>query len=443
MGFFDSIFGKNEERNIPVVQTRGEKSVPILQEVEDAQQTLQYLQNKAEVAERRLAEIEERYREETAKKSSELSELERIIAEKIASIIELDEKILLQDFSLYKPLYDFVNVEEYKNRLENIRNEQKEMIKDGVAVLGGENWTVNGSVSKGRKMVNDTKKLLLRAFNGECEFVTWKVKYNNFESCKKRIETAYNAIQKLGVTMSIEISPAYFNLKIEELHLALEYQQAKQREQERRRELREQQREEAALQKEIDEARRKVEKEQAHYFKALSNAKKQLENSVNEEDKEVLTQKISELENQLQEIEKSISDIDYRAANQRAGYVYVISNIGSFGENVYKIGMTRRLEPMERIDELGGASVPFNFDVHALIFSDDAPKLEAALHHAFEKKKLNLINTRREFFSVTLDEIKEVIRANYDKSVEFIDTADAEQFRESQKIRVTEDLGKK
>ena len=129
-----------------------------------------------------------------------------------------------------------------------------------------------------------------------------------------------------------------------------------------------------------------------------------------------------------------MKDIDYREANKKAGYVYIISNIGSFGENVYKIGMTRRLNPMDRVDELGDASVPFKFDVHALIFSDDAPKLESALHHAFESKKVNMINGRREFFRVTLDETKNVVNENYDKTVDFIMIPKAEQYRETQKI---------
>ena len=141
------------------------------------------------------------------------------------------------------------------------------------------------------------------------------------------------------------------------------------------------------------------------------------------------------MEQHLSDIEKSLQDVDYRQANMKAGYVYIISNIGSFGENVYKIGMTRRLDPQDRIDELGDASVPFNFDVHAMIFSDDAPALEAALHRAFEKKKLNMVNHRREFFNVTLDEIKAVIKQNFDKTIEFIDVPDAEQYRISQKMK--------
>ena len=136
-------------------------------------------------------------------------------------------------------------------------------------------------------------------------------------------------------------------------------------------------------------------------------------------------------------IEEEIAQIDYRQANQKAGYVYIISNIGAFGENVYKIGMTRRLEPQERVDELGDASVPFNFDVHAMIFSDNAPALEAALHRTFNDRRLNYINNRREFFHVSLDEIKQVVKENHDKSVEFIDVPPADQYRETVKMRET------
>ena len=144
-----------------------------------------------------------------------------------------------------------------------------------------------------------------------------------------------------------------------------------------------------------------------------------------------IEEKKAEIEGQLQKIDADFKNVDYREANQRAGYVYVISNIGAFGEDIYKIGMTRRLDPMDRVDELGDASVPFDFDVHAMIFSDDAPKLEAALHKAFANRKLNFINQRREFFHVTLEEIKKVVKENFDRSVEFIDIAPAEQYRES------------
>mgnify|MGYP000329211814 FL=1 len=232
---------------------------------------------------------------------------------------------------------------------------------------------------------------------------------------------------------AVSISYEYLSLKIDELQLAYEYAQKKQEEKEEQKRIREQMREETKLQKEIEEARKDIEKEQRHYTNALLKLNKQLE-SCDEIEKEVLLEKRQEIESHLTELDVAIKDIDYREANKKAGYVYIISNIGSFGENVYKIGMTRRLDPMERVDELGDASVPFKFDVHAMIFSDDAPKLEAALHRAFEDKKVNMVNNRREFFKVTLNEIEEVVKNNYDKTVEFKRIPQADQYRESIKI---------
>lgn len=360
--------------------------------------------------------------------------LNNTINNKQSQIICMDEQIELQSFGLYTPKYDFASSELYKNRLSQIRDTQKALIKNGQAVTGNTNWAVNGSTSQGKKMVKDMQKLLLRAFNSECDELIDKVKYNTFDTALKRMRSSCEAISKLGNIMGVAITTQYFNAKYEELCLSLEYKKKKQDEKEEQKEIRARMREEAKLQKEIEETRKKIAKEQSHYQNALSHIEQQIE-TANEADRVELLKKKEQIVNELSEIDKSMKDIDYRAANARAGYVYIISNVGSFGENVYKIGMTRRLEPMDRVDELGDASVPFNFDVHAMIFSDDAPSLEAALHKAFEDRKVNMINTRREFFNVTLDEIEEVVRKNYDKTVEFTRLAPAEQYRESLKIK--------
>lgn len=340
--------------------------------------------------------------------------------------------MLVQEYGLYQPRYNFMSSDVYKERLTTIRNQQKQMIKQDIAASGNTDWTVNNNKAKGRKMVNDMKKLLLRAFNSECDETIGKVKYNNIETSVRKIVKSAEQIQKLGTIMSVYINQSYIDLKIVELYLAFEYQQKKQQEKEEQRELRAQQREEAKLKKEIEEKRKKIKKEQTHYQQALKNLLSQIKEHGETED---LIAKKAKLETELSNIDKSIKDIDYREANQKAGYVYVISNVGSFGENIYKIGMTRRLEPQDRVDKLGDASVPFKFDVHAMIFSDNAPALEAALHRAFEDRKLNMVNTRREFFYVTLDEIKQVVKENFDKTVEFIDFPDAEQYRTSLKMR--------
>lgn len=190
-----------------------------------------------------MEQARRREQSELAQLRDERERIKHEISFRRAQIVELDEEILLQSFALYKPTYEFSGADEYKAALDDVRARQKDMLKNSTAAFGNTDWTVNGSVAKGRKMVADTLKLLLRAFNSECEYVTWRVKYNNFDSCLKRIENARATIQKLGVTMGIEISPEYFELKVAELRLALEYQQAKQREREHQRELRERQRE--------------------------------------------------------------------------------------------------------------------------------------------------------------------------------------------------------
>lgn len=367
----------------------------------------------------------EKLEKEVAKLSTSVEKLKE-------DAIFFEDALIFQEFGLYTPRYDFTTAEEYKKRLDEIRAEQKAMIKNDTAIDGTRTWTLDGSKSKGTKMINDIKKLFLRAFNSECDDTISKVKYSNYEMSLKKIKSSADTIEKLGKTMSLYIKPAYTKLKIEELQLAFEYQMKKQEEKEEQKAARAELREAARLQKEIAEQRQKIQKEQSHYTSAYNKILKQLEKDPNNAE---IIEKKAQIEIHLEDIDKAIKDIDYREANQKAGYVYIISNIGSFGENVYKIGMTRRLDPQDRIDELGDASVPFNFDVHAMIFSDDAPALEAALHRAFENKKLNMVNQRREFFNVTLDEIKEVIRNNFDKTVEFVDIPDAEQYRISQKMK--------
>lgn len=216
--------------------------------------------------------------------------------------------------------------------------------------------------------------------------------------------------------------------------MVYEYQQKKQEEKEEARMQREILRENRKVAEEIEAERRRIEKEQAHYNNALARLEEQMQNEQDEIRRALLSEKIEEARGNLSDLQIALQEVDYREANERAGYVYIISNIGAFGENIYKIGMTRRLDPQDRIDELGGASVPFAFDVHAFIFSSDAPKLEAALHNAFSSRKINAMNNRKEFFNVTLNEIEEVVRKNHDKTVEFISTPVAEQYRESKKI---------
>ena len=360
--------------------------------------------------------------------NTQISKLDQEILDKRKQLAVFEVDINALDYGLYKPTFEFANSDLYKEELKKLRDKQKQCIKNDNAAFGNTNWQVNGSAAQGRTMVNNYKKLLLRAFNVECDDIVANVKVSNLDRSIERIEKISEQISKLGKTMAIGFSPGYVRLKIDEVKLALDYQQKKQEEKERQKELRAQEREEAKVLKEIEEERKRLKKEQTHYENALKTVLAQIEK--NGETVELLEKK-SQLESQINDTSKAIEDVDYREANRKAGYVYIISNIGAFGENVYKIGMTRRLDPQERVDELGDASVPFNFDIHAMIFTEDAPGLETALHNAFESKKLNKINTRREFFTVSLDEIKTEVRKNFDKTVEWIDIPEAEQYRQS------------
>lgn len=359
---------------------------------------------------------------------------EEAFEEKKKQLIIMDEDILMESFALYKPHFEFTNSEEYKMKLDEIRAQQKELIKKKIAVTGNQSWVVNGSKAQGNKMVNDMIKLLMRSFNNECDFCVSNVKFNNIESLENRIEQSYQAINKLGVMMQIQISNQYKKLKLNELFLSFEYQKKKQEEKEEQKKLKEDLREQAKLEKEIKEAREKIAKERKHFSKAIKELEAKLADSRSEVEKQELVSRLEEFKKNVAELENEEKLIDYRENNAKAGYVYIISNIGAFGEGVYKIGMTRRLEPMDRVDELGDASVPFTFDVHSLIFSENAPELESKLHQHFHKNRLNKINNKKEFFRADIKEIERVIKENYDNIVEVIETPPAEQYRESLKI---------
>ncbi len=357
------------------------------------------------------------------------------VAELKKQVIVLEDEILYQEFGVYTPIYKFAKSEDYKDKLSQIRQKQKNMIKNKTAATCTTSWTVNGSKREGNKMTNHIIKQVLRGFNSECDSFVENAKFNNFYSLKERIEKSFDTWNRLNEVNAISISRYYLKLKIDELHLAYEYAQKKQEEKEILRQEREILREQAKVAKEIEEKRKELLKEQNHYNNALSRLEEQLTANITEERKKVIEDKIEEVKQHLVDVDVALKDVDYREANQRAGYVYIISNIGAFGENIYKIGMTRRLEPLDRIDELSGASVPFKYDVHALIFSDDAPSLETALHKAFEKQKVNKVNNRKEFFNVTLEEIKKIVSENHDKTVEYIDSPSAQQYRETEMIK--------
>jgi len=346
-------------------------------------------------------------------------------------ILVFEETLLLESFALYEPKFKLNSSHEYKSRLDGVRERQKSMIKSGEAATGNMDWQVNGSKAEGRKLVNDMLKLVIRSFNNEADCCVDNVKFDNIELGDKRIRQSFEVCNRLGRVMTVRLSERYLNLKLDELRLAHEFQVKKQEEKEEAKRMREELREQQKLEQEIRAARERIAKERKHFEAALRDLHARLEKVATEEERALLLVKIAEVSASKSNLDSEEKVIDYREQNAKAGYVYVISNIGAFGEGIYKIGMTRRLEPMERIDELGDASVPFWFDVHAMVFSDNAPALEAKLHLRFAAGRLNKINGRKEFFRADIAEIESIIRANYDAVVEVTHEAAAEQYRES------------
>ena len=337
------------------------------------------------------------------------------------------------DLGIYEPIFDFETSEEYKDRIRQVVTNQKQLIKEGYACVCNTEWTVENSRKQGEIMTKRYINLTLRAFNGECDSLISKVRWNNVKRFEERITKTFNAINKLGKSKNTFITDDYLKLKLDELHLVYELAHKKHQEKEEAREIRAQQREEERAQREFEKARKDAEIEEKRFQKALEKAKRDL-GLVSGEKLEELNSQIALLEKNLQEANEAKQRAISRAQETKSGHVYIISNLGSFGENVYKIGMTRRLEPMDRVKELGDASVPFTFDLHAMIFSENAPELENLLHKEFDDRRINKVNYRKEYFRVTLDEVEQVIKNKYDKEVDFIKVSEAQQFRETQSI---------
>lgn len=372
-----------------------------------------------------LEDLHDKRRQGEADMSAFQSSIDKLRAEFNA----LDEEANLQSFGFYKPRYAFADSISYQRKLDEIRERQKQMIKNKTAAVCMVEWAVNGSKAEGRKSINQTLKLMLRAFNGECDAAIAKVKYNNVKVMETRIHKAYEAINSMAQVQTCHIASDYLYLKLEELFLAHEYQDKVQEEKDEQRRIREQMREEEIAQRELEKAQLDAEKEEKRYAEALRKATEEAQRAVGEKQQKLMWQ-VEELQHRLEEAKTNKERAIARAQMTRSGHVYIISNVGSFGEHVYKIGMTRRLDPMDRVRELGDASVPFSFDVHAIIYSEDAPKLENKLHKLFGQRRVNLINHRKEFFRVTIDEIAQAVRENHGE-IDITLAAEAAEYRKT------------
>ncbi|MEN0130200.1 MAG: DUF4041 domain-containing protein [Brevundimonas sp.] len=341
-----------------------------------------------------------------------------------AQTIDVRTAIDVSEFGLY----DFAHPAEDSARLgaelSAIRVEIKNCVTAKRATTAVANFTFNNSAAKGRTFINDMSKMLLAAYNAEAENAIKTVRAGGLSTAQTRLEKAADRVATNGKMIALAITGEYHRLRMRELELAARHLAAVQAAREVERAHREELREAKRAEEELRREREKLDKEREHYANALAALEARGDDAG-----------AAELRAKLAQIDQSIADVDYRAANVRAGYVYVISNLGSMGEHVVKIGMTRRLDPMDRVKELSDASVPFNFDVHALFFSEDAYGIEAMLHRHFADRRVNRINLRREFFYATPDQVLAALQQHKIAVVEYRMNADAEEYRASEALR--------
>lgn len=335
-----------------------------------------------------------------------------------ASYVELNDGLVLQEVGIYRYHHPLEHAASYRDRLSEIETRIADLVRAGGAIIKSNMFTFDNSLAKGRRMTEDLAKLMLRAYNAEADNSIRSLKLGNVITAKRRLEASRVAIAKLGALMEMHISDEFHDLRLEEIELTADWLMKKQEEKEAQREERARLREEQRVERELAEERSRLDKERSHLLNALAALG-------------ASGQHDEELEQRLREVDDAIAQNDFRAANIRAGYIYVISNRGAFGEGVVKIGLTRRLEPEQRVAELSGASVPFGFDIHTLYFSEDAVTLENELHKHFATRALNRSNLRKEFFFATPAEVRDVLEHKIGNLLEFTEHADATEYFQS------------
>jgi hypothetical protein len=356
--------------------------------------------------------------------SEELITIRREVLEMKNSLIETQEIAMLQEVGVYQYTSVLDTSEGYSDKIAEIRSKIKERnIANGGAITAAQGWTVNGSTAEGSKMIKEFSKLMLRAYNGEVDDALRTLKPYKLNAAVDRVNKVEESIEKLGKTMLIAIDDDYHQLRVSEIKLTADYLAMREEEKEKQKEEKLRLKEEEKAQKEFEKEREKLNKELSHHQAVLAKA-----------DETGNVQAAEEAKVKIAEVQNGISGVEERAANIRTGYVYVISNIGSFGEQVLKIGLTRRLDPEERIQELSDASVPFKFDTHAIIFSADAVSLEKQLHHELESHRVNKVNARKEFFRATPALVKDLLeRLSTDGVLTYKEEAEAPEWRISVK----------
>lgn len=405
---------------------------------EDVEEKLKKLGDFDTLLQQKREEAERIERDEQLKLNTLRAEFNKLKYSKNIEISQLDEALKALEIKVIVGSVDIsdyakLKSDEVKNQLALLRNDEKKLIADGDAVRCSLTPTKRAEITA----QNNQIKQILRCFNAETQNLIESVTYKNVDAVRAKISKSFEIINKLFSKTLIQISQEFLELKFKELSLVYAYMVKEQEEKETRAAIREQMVEEEKVRREIEREKMKIEKDETQCRNEISKLMMYMQKAKDDVENQIYTKKIQELEEKLKALEENKKNVLDREQNARAGFVYIISNIGSFGEKVYKIGMTRRLEPMDRIAELSSASVPFPFDVHAMIFSEDAPKLEADLHQFFSKERVNKVNTRKEFFRVNLADIRKEVYA-YNPTAKFVSDADAMEYRETLRIEAAQ-----
>lgn len=357
--------------------------------------------------------------EEIEKEINELNNKKDTLTKDVKDLETHFQKINAQDLGLAPTSFEFEKSETYKEKLKNIRLQEADLLRK-VKNKKGENI----SISK-----DNLIRLLYNSFNTFCDYNLTRLTFKTYPTRKKQIETMFNKLNRIS-NQQIQIDEKALDYKFQELDASYAYYKLKEEEKEALRQQREEEAENKRAQKELEAKQAKLDKE----IEALNIAKDKVNEkliSAKDDEIEALKLELQKLENEISGLKDEKTDIDYRVENTGAGYVYIISNVGSFGNEVYKIGVTRRLDPYQRIQELSSASVPFRFDVHAMIFSYQAYQLENELHKYFDKQRINKVNNRKEFFNIKLEDIKKVLDLHKELTFDFNPEFEAEEFRET------------
>ena len=330
-----------------------------------------------------------------------------------------------------KCTYSYETSKEFDDQLKEIRRKQKVIVKNKEAIIHDQEWTVEGSSSRGNKLMKDISNLALMSFNDYCDTLIVKLKYSGIDKVKDNITNKYNKINRLLKSFCSRISVDLLKLKFEEADLKCGWLRKKEEEKEEIKRKEAEIREQLKLEEEINKAKEKIQYEQHQYNSEITRLQEQL---INEKgDNKVIKKQLAKLQDKISKLEEKKKDVLNRQINKKAGWVYVISNDSFEGKEVYKVGTTRRLEPLTRVAELSSASVPFKFKVHSIIFSEDCYDLEATLHKALDDKRWNLANKHKEFFVCSLDEIKEEV-LKYNPTATFIDNPTDDEYEITQQL---------